>query len=115
MRLSTSLSMLRATPGYWIFMAALRPSCRVAPCTCAPSLMLTDSPYVHRSATRRVISRPEGSAQLMECCKVACELTGMHGRKAYGPHPLSDARKVSWHWSEICNRNFQKLAADLAN
>lgn len=33
MRLSTSLSMLRATPGYWIFMAALRPSCRVARCT----------------------------------------------------------------------------------
>ena len=45
MRLSTSLSMLRATPGYWIFIATRRPLCSVAVCTCARAALLCGKPF----------------------------------------------------------------------
>ena len=63
MRLSTSLSMLRATPGYWIFMAALRPSCRVAPCTCAQASNSPTASPGSRPAPRGMTSKAEWAAQ----------------------------------------------------
>ena len=63
MRLSTSLSMLRATPGYWIFMAALRPSCRVAPCTCAQASHSPTASLGSRPAPKGMNSKAEWAAQ----------------------------------------------------
>ena len=65
MRLSTSLSMLRATPGYWIFMAALRPSCRVAPCTCAQASHSPVAFLGSRPAPKGMSSKVEWAAQRM--------------------------------------------------